>query len=65
MAIRTLAICDKCGRKEAFGGGRTNSEIVDSLVSSEGWTSENEYKGLLKCDKCSEEAENEETPNEN
>lgn len=65
MAIRTIAICDKCGRRETFERGRTNSEIVDTMITYDGWTSLNEYEGNLLCMKCSEEGEeDEETPNE-
>lgn len=63
MAIKTLAICDKCGRRETFEMGRTNSDIVDTMVTYEGWTSPNEYEGKLLCMKCSEE-DDEETSND-
>jgi hypothetical protein len=66
VAIKTLAICDKCGRRETFEMGRTNEDICDTMVCYEGWATIGDsgvYNGKLLCMKCSEERD-EETSND-
>jgi predicted RNA-binding Zn-ribbon protein involved in translation (DUF1610 family) len=59
MAVKTIATCDKCGNGEVFEGGRTNSEMCDTLCSYYGWRIIDEYHGKLLCPNCRDDEEEE------
>lgn len=61
MSIKTVATCDTCLiGMETFEGGRTNSEICDTLSTYSGWQIVDEYGGKLACPECREDEEEEE-----
>lgn len=61
MAVKTVVLCDgpKCIRMETFEGGRTNSDVLETLTS-DGWLVTNEYEGRILCPECRTDLEEEE-----